>query len=159
MGGLNDHAHLKTKQVNFMELLSVSGLTRFVTHVRTQDVQVLANRRVARQLLDRCLIERGESDYIEFSQEKFDKLLAFLTLNDQQVHYASSDRTVDIFAFVKLFAELRRALRDHPSAPESMRLGSPTMLSPRGGAGGGLLGVESTPTGVAQTGDRRSALS
>jgi hypothetical protein len=143
-----------------MEFLSVSGLTRFVTHVRNEDVQVLANRRVARRLLDQCLIAQGEDQYIEFPQEKFDKLLAFLTLNDQQVHYAGSDRTVDIFAFVKLFAELRRKLRDHPAAPDAMRLGSPTMLSPRSGAGGGggPLGI-ATPVSAAQAESGQTILS
>lgn len=91
-----------------MEALSTRGARAFVVFMMGSDPQILANRREGKALLMLAIDEDGE---VKLSADKFDKLVTFLSLNDQQVHGSGADNTVSIYSFVKILQELRRKLR------------------------------------------------
>jgi len=107
------------------ELLSVERSGAFVSKAMKLEVQVLSNRRDLRQDFGALLAGPGDKCF-EWSAEKYDKLMTFLSQNDQQVHYAGDG--VNIYAYVKLLAELRRLVRALPGAPASVTPGSPAVL-------------------------------
>lgn len=126
-------------------MLSVRRLSAFVAFSMERDLQVLAHRREGAGLFRATLARQGDSDTLELSSDKFDKILTFLSQNDLQVHYAGADKTVGVYAIVKLIGELRRRLRDYPSQPLA-DLGMP-LMSPRDNAPG-----YDSPKGLASTG-------
>lgn len=90
-----------------MEALSTRGVRAFVDFMMGADPQILANRREGRALLMEAIDDDGE---LKLSADKFDKLVTFLSLNDQQVHGSGASETVSIYSFVKILQELRRKL-------------------------------------------------
>lgn len=114
------------------ELLSVNRLSGFIAFCMEHDLQVLAHRREAAGLFRTTLARFGDHPTLEWSSDKYDKVLTFLSQNDLQVHYAGADKTVGVYAIVKLIGELRRKLRDHPQQPLA-DVDLP-LMSPRGSA-------------------------
>lgn len=110
-------------------MLSVHRLSGFVSFCMEHDLQVLAHRREAAGLYRATLAHHGDYSTLEWSSDKYDKVLTFLSQNDLQVHYAGADKTVGVYAIVKLIGELRRRLRDHSDQPLA-DVGLP-LLSPR----------------------------
>lgn len=105
------------------ERLSATRLAEFVQYAMAEDMQILANRRVARTNLVDSLLRYGEPGlYLDFPHEKFDKLLTYLSQNDLQVHGADASATVGIYSFVKIVGEIRRSLAKLP-APDAVYLG------------------------------------
>lgn len=105
------------------ERLSATRLAEFVQYAMAEDMQILANRRVARTNLVDSLLRYGEPGlYLDFPHEKFDKLLTYLSQNDLQVHGADASATVGIYSFVKIVGEIRRSLAKLP-APDPVYLG------------------------------------
>jgi len=87
-----------------------------------EDMQILANRRVARGLLVDRFLRPGEPGlFLDFANEKFDQLLTYLSQNDLQVHGADASATVGIYSFVKIVGEIRRSLSKLP-APREVRM-------------------------------------
>jgi len=114
-------------------LLDVHRASRFITYALENDLQVKIHRSTALSLCGAAISRRGDVDLIEFSAEKFDKVMTFLSQNDQQVHYATATQTVGVYAIVRLLGELRRQLRDYEREGYEPNLGSgPPMLTPRG---------------------------
>jgi len=110
-------------------LLTVNRLSGFVSFCMEHDLQVLAHRREAAGLWRATLARQGDHPTLEWSSDKYDKVLTFLSQNDLQVHYAGADKTVGVYAIVKLIGELRRRLRDHSTEPLA-DVGLP-LISPR----------------------------
>lgn len=105
------------------ERLSATRLAEFVQYAMQEDMQILANRRVARTNLVDSLLRYGEPGlFLDFPHEKFDKLLTYLSQNDLQVHGADASATVGIYSFVKIVGEIRRSLAKLP-APDAVYLG------------------------------------
>lgn len=110
-------------------MLSVRRLSLFIAFAMERDLQVLAHRREAAGMFRSTLARHGDGQTLELSSDKYDKILTFLSQNDLQVHYAGADKTVGVYAIVKLIGELRRRLRDYPDQSE-IDLGMP-LMSPR----------------------------
>jgi len=91
-----------------MESFDTVKLREFVQFFTTHDMQVLANRREAKDLFVIAMNPDGDFPY---SGDKSDKLETFLSLNDLQVHGAGAGQTVSTYAAVKIVAEMRRRLR------------------------------------------------
>lgn len=115
------------------ELLSVDRCARFISYTLSCDLQIKIHRSTALGHFRGSLAREGDADVIEFSAEKFDKIMTFLSENDQQVHYATSANTVGVYAIVRLLGDLRRTLRDYAVPGYSqVPLGpGPAMMSPR----------------------------
>lgn len=111
------------------ELLSVHRCSLFVAFCMERDLQVLAHRREGAGLLRSTLAKPDDDPIMEISSDKFDKIMTFFSQNDTQVHYAGADRSVGVYAIVKLLGELRRRLRDFPHS-QLAEVGMP-LLSPR----------------------------
>lgn len=91
-----------------MENLSLHGARGFVAYCLNNNMQVTVNRRSAYQLLTAALDERGP---LSFPIEKFEKLMSFLMLSDQQTHTVEFGGPVAVYAFVRLLGDLRRTVR------------------------------------------------
>jgi len=116
-----------------VEILAVDRTSRFISYTLACDLQVKIHRSSALGLLRGSFARPEDVNVIEFSAEKFDKIMTFLTENDQQVHYANSANTVGVYAIVRLLGDLRRQLRDYrPARPEDTpRIGDGHLLTPR----------------------------
>lgn len=107
--------------------MNANRLADFVSYVMENDMQITTHRRTARPMLNGALVRPDETcSVVRFSNEKFDKLVTYLSQNDLQVHGADASSTVGIYSFIKLVGELRRSLRkaDTPDGLETVR--SPT---------------------------------
>jgi len=116
-----------------VELLSVDRAARFISYTLSCDLQIKIHRTTACGHFRGALAREGDLDVIEFSAEKYDKIMTFLTENDQQVHYAASSNTVGVYAIVRLLGDLRRQLRDYtqPGYAQVPLGPGPAMMSPR----------------------------
>jgi len=95
-----------------MEYLAAARVAVFVEYVQKNDMQILSNRRTGYTMIQDSLVTRGETcEVLRVSNDKFDKLVTYLSQNDLQVHQADARSTIGIYAFVKIVAELRRSLR------------------------------------------------
>jgi len=115
------------------ELLSVDRAARFISYTLSCDLQIKIHRSTALGHFRGALAREGDQDVIEFASEKYDKIMTFLTENDQQVHYAASSNTVGVYAIVRLLGDLRRQLRDYtqPGYAQVPLGAGPAMMSPR----------------------------
>jgi len=119
--------------MNSVELLSVSRASAFIAYAMENDMQVKIHRSTAQRLFAGSLARPSDNHVVEFSAEKYDKVMTFLTQNDQQVHYATAANTVGVYAIVRLLGDLRRQLRDYTAQgyrPQPLA-GDVPLLTPR----------------------------
>lgn len=91
-----------------MERLSSARVIDFLNYCKFNDVQILIHRRTARGIAVRCEDDEGD---VQFPSEMWEKLMTFLQLNDQQIHYSGPDHSVSIYAFVRILGQLKQAVR------------------------------------------------
>lgn len=92
-----------------MERLNASNLLTFYQFCRSNDLQILTHRRRARDLAYQCEDDNGDT---EFPADQWLKLMTYLQLSDQQVHYADSGNQVSTYSAVRILAAIKFTLRE-----------------------------------------------
>jgi len=110
------------------EWLSVARASEFVRYAMENDMQITSHRRTARTMLYESFADQRdrEQPVMKISNDKFDKVMTYLSQNDLQVHHADAGSTVGIYSFIKIIGEMRRNIRS--GGTPILSFGSPINL-------------------------------